>query len=79
MPSQPLRLYQGDYAISKCIFLRTLLIHLLKSNLQDKSLIIVIMEICNAPTPRLKALNQHDITHIMCIEIENVIRNLTNR
>ena len=30
-----------------------------------------IMEICKAPTLRLKALNKH--THIMYIEMENVI------
>ena len=33
--------------------------------------IIIIMEICNAPSLWLKALNKH--THIMCIEMENVI------
>ena len=35
------------------------------------------MEICNAPTLWLKALNMHNITHIMHIEIQNVISNLT--
>ena len=30
------------------------------------------MEICKAPTLRLKALNKH--THIMYIEMENVIQ-----
>ena len=30
------------------------------------------MEICKAPTLRLKALNKH--THIMYIEMENVIK-----
>ena len=34
-------------------------------------LIIIIMEICKAPTLRLKALNKH--THIMYIEMVNVI------
>ena len=34
-------------------------------------LIIIIMEICKAPTLRLKALNKH--IHIMYIEMENVI------
>ena len=29
------------------------------------------MEICNVPTMQLKALNKH--THIMYIEVENVI------
>jgi len=32
------------------------------------------MEICKAPTLRLKALNKHSITHIMYIEMENVIK-----
>ena len=35
-------------------------------------LLIIIMEICKAPTLRLKALNKH--THIMYIEMENVIQ-----
>ena len=36
------------------------------------------MEICKAPTLRLKALNKHNITHITYnIEMENVISNLT--
>ena len=30
----------------------------------------IIMEICKAPTLRLKALNKH--THIMYIEMENI-------
>ena len=34
-------------------------------------LIIIIMDICKVPTLRLRALNKH--THIMYIEIENVI------
>ena len=34
--------------------------------------IIIIMEICKVPTLRLKALNKH--THIMYIEMENVIK-----
>ena len=33
-------------------------------------IIIIIMEICKAPTMRLKALNKHSITHIMYIEME---------
>ena len=33
---------------------------------------VIIMEICNAPTLLLKALNKH--THIMYIEMENVIK-----
>ena len=35
-------------------------------------IIIIIMEICKAPTQRLKALNKHNITHIMYIEMENL-------
>ena len=35
-------------------------------------LIILIMEICKVPTLQLKALNKH--THIMYIEMENVIK-----
>ena len=35
-------------------------------------IIIIIMEICKAPTLRLEALNKH--THIMYIEMENVIK-----
>ena len=35
-------------------------------------IIIIIMEICKAPTLWLKALNNH--THIMYIEMENVIQ-----
>ena len=37
---------------------------------------IIIMEICKAPTLRLKAPNKYNITHIMYIEMENV-SNLT--
>ena len=33
-------------------------------------IIIIIMEICRAPTLRLKALNKHSITHKMYIEME---------
>ena len=39
---------------------------------QFSSITIIIMKICKAPTLRLKALNKH--THIMYIEIENVIK-----
>ena len=42
-------------------------------------MIIIIMEICKVPTLRLKALNKHDITQIMYIEMENVISDLTKR
>ena len=38
----------------------------------QKCWISVIPEICKAPTLRLKALNKHNITHIMYIEMENV-------
>ena len=38
-------------------------------------LIIMITEICKAPTPQLKVMN--NITHIMYIEMDNVISNLT--
>ena len=31
------------------------------------------MEICKVPTLQLKALNKHSITHIMYIEMENII------
>ena len=39
--------------------------------LKPDLIIIIIMEICKAPSLRLKVLNKH--THIMCIEMENVI------
>ena len=39
------------------------------------SMLIIIMEICKAPTLRLKAVNMHCTTHIMYIEMENVISN----
>ena len=32
--------------------------------------LITLMEICKAPTLRLKALKKHSITHIMYIEME---------
>ena len=35
-------------------------------------IIIIIMEVCKAPSLRLKALNRR--THIMYIEMENVIK-----
>ena len=35
------------------------------------------METRKAPTLRLKALNKHNITHIMYIKMEDVISNLT--
>ena len=36
---------------------------------------VILIEICKAPTLHLKALNNHSITHIMYIEMENVISN----
>ena len=41
--------------------------------------LIIIVEICKAPTLRLEALNKHNITHIMYFEMENVINNLTKQ
>ena len=35
--------------------------------------ILIIMGICKAPTLRVKALNKHSITHIMCIEMEMLL------
>ena len=40
-------------------------------------LIIMIMKIFKTPTMRPKALNKHNMTHIMYIEMENVNNNLT--
>ena len=37
---------------------------------ENDRLIIIIMEICKAPTLRLKALNKYGITYIMYIEME---------
>ena len=37
------------------------------------------MEICKAPAVRLKALNKHNMTHIMYIEMENVACNLLKK
>ena len=37
------------------------------------------MEICKAPTPWLKVLNKHSITHIMYIEMENVTKTVSDR
>ena len=45
--------------------------------LPARPIIIIIMEICKVPTLRLKALNKH--THIMYIEMENVIKNNNNK
>ena len=39
--------------------------------------VIIIMEIYKVPTLRLKAMNKHNMTHIMYIKMENVISNLT--
>ena len=45
------------------------------------SIIILIMEICKAPTLRLKALNERSITHIMYIEMEmlSAIKNVCKK
>ena len=40
-------------------------------------IIIIKMEICKAPTPRLKVLNKQTKKNIIYIEMENVTRNLT--
>ena len=45
--------------------------------LWNRVIIIIIMEICKTPTLRLKELNKHNITHIMYMEMENVISNVT--
>ena len=49
----------------------TLSLHSLRYTVTTRIIIIIIMEICKAPTLRLKALNKH--IHIMYIEMENVI------
>ena len=38
--------------------------------MSNRIIIITIIEICKAPTLRLKALNKHSITHMMYIEME---------
>ena len=45
---------------------------MLNGTMSPSHLIIIIMEIFKAPTLRLNALNKH--THIMFIEMENVIQ-----
>ena len=40
-------------------------------------LLIITTEICKVPTPRLKALNNYNVMHLMYIEMENVVSNLT--
>ena len=42
-------------------------------------IIIIIMGICKASTVRLKALSKYSITHIMYVEMENVISNERER
>ena len=46
----------------------------------DQSLPILIIWkfVKGPPTVRLKAVNKYGVTHIMYVEIETVIRNLTN-
>ena len=39
------------------------------------NVVVIIMEICKVPI--FKALNKHNIKHLMCIMMENVICNLT--
>ena len=39
-------------------------------------IIMIIMDICKTPTLWLKVLNKHNMIHIMCIKMENVISNL---
>ena len=41
--------------------------------------VIIITEICQSPTLRLKALNKHSIIHIIYIEMKDVMSNLTKR
>ena len=36
-------------------------------------ILLIIMEVCNAPTLHLKALTKCDIVHIMCVKIEDVV------
>ena len=36
-------------------------------------MMMMMMQICKEPTLRLKVLNKHNITHIMSIEITNVL------
>ena len=40
-------------------------------------MIILMMEICEALPPRLKALNRDNITDVMHFEMENVVSDLT--
>ena len=47
-----------------------LLTTLFRGSLPDLLPLIIIMEICKAPTLPLKALNKHSIKHIMYIEME---------
>ena len=38
----------------------------------------LLLEMCKVPTtPQLEALNKHYVTHIMYVEMKNVICNLT--
>ena len=59
----------------ECMTIRVSVLNVISVTSFD--LIIIIMEICKAPTPQLKALNKHNVTHIMYIEMENVISSLT--
>ena len=55
-----------------------LLSHIIQIDRDDFALIIIIMEICQAPTLRLKALNKHSITHIMYIEMKSFLKTHTH-
>ena len=48
-----------------------------QSGKSSAGFLIIIMEVCKAPTLRFKALNKRDETHIMYIEMKKVSRNLT--
>ena len=64
------------------IFLVTLLPWVASSSFSRNSfslIIIIIMDIFKAPILRLKALNKHDMTHIMYIEMENITSSLAKR
>ena len=37
--------------------------------------VVVVMDICKAPTLRLKAPNKHNITHVMYMEMEHATSN----
>ena len=58
------------FAVSICMVL-ILLTALISAVYCSKIIIIIIItEICKAPTLRLKTMNKHNMTHIMYIEME---------